>query len=334
MSNLLDFSVYQICIYAFATRFQHVRVAFSENLRRGFRRVFDAFSKHFRRGFNAVSTRLGPGFEAARRFHAFSTWVSRGFHAVSTRFRRGYHAFSTRFPRGYHAFLTRVFAAVSPRFPRVFDATSTRFRRGFHVFSTRFSRFFHVFSTRLSRVFDVVFTRFRRGFHAVPTRFRCGYHAFSTRFPRGNLQSPRYQKVCAIESPSFLPDIVFSAGDLPQEGVNHDDPIVIVAEIGGCDIHRILVDTGSSVNMLYLRAFNKMGVGQCKPLPPSMTISSFSGDIYRPVGYATLGVALEEGPKKLVKEIDFIIMDGPFSSNAILGRPTMAVFQMAVMRGG
>ncbi|PKA57339.1 hypothetical protein AXF42_Ash013526 [Apostasia shenzhenica] len=42
---------------------------------------------------------------------------------------------------------------------------------------------------------------------------------------------------------------------------------------------------------------------------PSMTISSFSDDIYRPAGYATLYVTLEEGPKR--QAIDFIIMDAP-----------------------
>ncbi|PKA59549.1 RNA-directed DNA polymerase like [Apostasia shenzhenica] len=71
-----------------------------------------------------------------------------------------------------------------------------------------------------------------------------------------------------------------------------------------------------------------MGVGPCKPLPPSMTFSSFSGDVYRPAGYATLRVALEEGPRRQVKEIDFIIMDAPSGYNAILGCLAMAAFQM------
>ncbi|PKA45950.1 RNA-directed DNA polymerase like [Apostasia shenzhenica] len=71
-----------------------------------------------------------------------------------------------------------------------------------------------------------------------------------------------------------------------------------------------------------------MGVGPCKPLPPSMTISSFSGDVYRPAGYATLRVVLEEDPRRLERKIDFIIMDAPSGYNAILGRPAMVTFQM------
>ncbi|PKA65570.1 hypothetical protein AXF42_Ash005904 [Apostasia shenzhenica] len=149
-----------------------------------------------------------------------------------------------------------------------------------------------------------------------------GYH--------NGLKTRRHQEVCIVELPPFLPDITFTAGDLPRGGINRDDPIVVIAEIGACDVHRTLVDTGSSVDILYLCAFNEMGVGPCKPLFPSMTISSFSGDIYRPARYATLRVTLEEGPRRLEREIDFIIMDAPSSYNAILGRPAMAAFQMVV----
>ncbi|PKA59333.1 hypothetical protein AXF42_Ash001427 [Apostasia shenzhenica] len=140
-----------------------------------------------------------------------------------------------------------------------------------------------------------------------------GYHS--------GLKTRRYQEVCTVELPPLLPDIIFTAGDLPRGGINRDDPIVVIAEIGACDVHRTLVDTGSSVDILYLCAFNEMVVGPCKPLPPSMTISSFSGDVYRPAGYATLRVALEEGPKR-------IIMDAPSGYNAILGCPAIAAFQM------
>ncbi|PKA56066.1 hypothetical protein AXF42_Ash015551 [Apostasia shenzhenica] len=147
-----------------------------------------------------------------------------------------------------------------------------------------------------------------------------GYHS--------SLRTRRHQEVCTVELPPFLLDITFTAGDLPRGGMNRDDPIVVIAEIGACDVHRTLVDTCSSVDILYLCAFNEMGVGPCKPLPRSMTISSFSGDVYRLAGYATLRVALEEGPRRREKEIDFIIMDAPSGYNAILGRPAMAAFQM------
>ncbi|PKA64387.1 hypothetical protein AXF42_Ash009609 [Apostasia shenzhenica] len=147
-----------------------------------------------------------------------------------------------------------------------------------------------------------------------------GYHS--------GLRTRRYQEVCTVELPPLLPDITFTTGDLFRGGINRDDLIVVIAKIGACDVHQTLVDTGSSVDILYLCAFNEMAVGPCKPLPPSMTISSFSGEIYRPAGYTTLRVVLEEGPRRMEKEIDFINMDAPSGYNAILGRPAITAFQM------
>ncbi|PKA59804.1 hypothetical protein AXF42_Ash011929 [Apostasia shenzhenica] len=71
-----------------------------------------------------------------------------------------------------------------------------------------------------------------------------------------------------------------------------------------------------------------MGVGQCKPLPPSMTVSSFSGNVYRPAGFAPLRLSLQDGPRHFLNSIDFLLIDAPSSYNVILGRPPMAQFRM------
>ncbi|PKA63173.1 hypothetical protein AXF42_Ash007969 [Apostasia shenzhenica] len=71
-----------------------------------------------------------------------------------------------------------------------------------------------------------------------------------------------------------------------------------------------------------------MGVHHCRLLPPSMKVSSFSGDIYRLSGYATLRVTLEDGPRKETRQVDFIIIDAPSGYNAILGWPAIAAFCM------
>ncbi|VFQ83943.1 unnamed protein product, partial [Cuscuta campestris] len=41
-------------------------------------------------------------------------------------------------------------------------------------------------------------------------------------------------------------------------GGDHNDPLVITMDINGADVARVLVDTGSSVNVLYLDAFKKL----------------------------------------------------------------------------
>ncbi|VFQ80092.1 unnamed protein product [Cuscuta campestris] len=52
--------------------------------------------------------------------------------------------------------------------------------------------------------------------------------------------------------------ITFSDRDLPRTGEDHNDPLVITMDINGADMARVLVDTGSSVNVLYLETFKKL----------------------------------------------------------------------------
>ncbi|VFR00078.1 unnamed protein product [Cuscuta campestris] len=52
--------------------------------------------------------------------------------------------------------------------------------------------------------------------------------------------------------------ITFTDRDLPATGEDHNDPLVITMNMGGVDVSRVLVDTGSSVNVLYLETFEKL----------------------------------------------------------------------------
>ena len=51
--------------------------------------------------------------------------------------------------------------------------------------------------------------------------------------------------------------VSFSENDLKGVVTPHDDAVVISAEIGGNLIRRVLVDTGSSADILFLDAFNR-----------------------------------------------------------------------------
>ncbi|VFQ79923.1 unnamed protein product [Cuscuta campestris] len=55
--------------------------------------------------------------------------------------------------------------------------------------------------------------------------------------------------------------IVFTDRDLPPTGEDHNDPLVITMDINGVDVARVLVDTGSSVNILYVETFQKLRPG-------------------------------------------------------------------------
>ncbi|KAG2305054.1 hypothetical protein Bca52824_033705 [Brassica carinata] len=45
----------------------------------------------------------------------------------------------------------------------------------------------------------------------------------------------------------------------------HDDALVIRLDVGGCELSRVMIDTGSSADVLFYDAFKRMGVHQRTP---------------------------------------------------------------------
>ena len=117
--------------------------------------------------------------------------------------------------------------------------------------------------------------------------------------------------------------ISFSDKDQRDIVVPHDDPIVLNLKIGAHRVKRIMVDTGSSADILYLSAFEKMelkpGVLQ-KVIAP---LIGFTGDTLRPKGMVQLKVAFGTSPKVVEVMVDFLVVDAPSAYNAILGRSTL-----------
>ena len=70
----------------------------------------------------------------------------------------------------------------------------------------------------------------------------------------------------------------------------HDDPLVIMIMIEGFNTRRVLVDNGSSADIIYLSAFQQLKIDP-KMLRPFMSpLISFSGDKIYPCGIVTLTV--------------------------------------------
>ena len=72
-----------------------------------------------------------------------------------------------------------------------------------------------------------------------------------------------------------MDDITFSDKDAHHIRHPHCDALVIKTMIANNNVHRILVDNGKSVDILYYQAFERMGlkVNDLKPLPIQSTDS-------------------------------------------------------------
>ena len=91
--------------------------------------------------------------------------------------------------------------------------------------------------------------------------------------------------------------ISFSEMDARHVRHPHCDALVIKAMVANHDVHRILVDNGSSVDILYFQAYERMGlkVSDLK-LSPSL-VYGFTGDSVVPLGVISLPMTLGEYPR-------------------------------------
>ena len=76
----------------------------------------------------------------------------------------------------------------------------------------------------------------------------------------------------------------------------HDDPLVISAVIAKHPIERILVDNGSSVNLLYWNCFEKMHIAYNRLKTITSPLYSFTGEAVPVVGSVQLPITLGDYP--------------------------------------
>ena len=76
----------------------------------------------------------------------------------------------------------------------------------------------------------------------------------------------------------------------------HDDPLVIMIMIEGFNTRRVLVDNGSSANIIYLSAFQQLKVDPKRFHPFESPLVSFSGDKVYPRGIVTLTITASSYP--------------------------------------
>ena len=72
----------------------------------------------------------------------------------------------------------------------------------------------------------------------------------------------------------------------------HNDPLVIMQTIEGFNTKRILVDNGSSADIIYLPTFQQLKLDPRRLCPFDSPLISFSGDRVYPRGLVTLTVTV------------------------------------------
>ncbi|GFZ12774.1 hypothetical protein Acr_23g0011590 [Actinidia rufa] len=110
--------------------------------------------------------------------------------------------------------------------------------------------------------------------------------------------------------------VTFSRADLERVQQPHSDPLVVQLRIGGYDVRRILVDTGSSVEVMYYDLFKQLKIPQDQLKPARAPLVGFNAQAHWPLG--TVSLKTRAGSQELMTE--FVVVDIPSPYNAIVGR--------------
>ncbi|XP_077228551.1 uncharacterized protein LOC143861521 [Tasmannia lanceolata] len=130
-------------------------------------------------------------------------------------------------------------------------------------------------------------------------------------------------KKARTDPPQEDPVISFSTKDYNGLQVPHDDVLVIRLIIANFDVGKILVDTGSSVNVWHLETLEEMKLGEGGLGPAEYSIYGFSGVSVQVSGKIDLPITFRTYPLEKTIMATFSVVDIPFTYNAIIGRPAL-----------
>ncbi|RZR86748.1 hypothetical protein BHM03_00014003 [Ensete ventricosum] len=103
------------------------------------------------------------------------------------------------------------------------------------------------------------------------------------------------------------PNIVFEMGE--TEYPDHNDALVVLVCIANAKVKRVMIDTRSSINVLYFDVFHKLGLTTIDLSPMSTTLIGFTGDFIAPLGMIILLVIIEQEPRSKTMMVTFMVVN-------------------------
>ena len=109
----------------------------------------------------------------------------------------------------------------------------------------------------------------------------------------------------------------FSDEDKVETIQPHDDALVVTLKIGGYDVKKVLVDQGSSAEIMYPNLYRGLDLKPEDLIAYNSPLVSFDGKVVIPKGQIRL--PMQAGSE--VVEVNFIVVDAYSPYTAIMARP-------------
>jgi hypothetical protein len=117
--------------------------------------------------------------------------------------------------------------------------------------------------------------------------------------------------------------ITFSEDDARGIHQPHNDALVVTMTIVEFITRRVLINNGSSADIIYLPAYRQIKIDRKRLRPINIPLMRFMGDKVKPSGVVSLMIEASTYPKQVRASVEFLVVDCPSAYNVIIGRPTL-----------
>ena len=159
--------------------------------------------------------------------------------------------------------------------------------------------------------------------HEVPVH--CEVNTISGGFSGGGCiasQRKKYaREVRAVEARE--PDLYFTNADL-RDVVPHDNDSVVISVVTlGRRVHRVLIDQGSSVDVMFWSTINKLQLSPDQLRPYNGYLFGFAGDQVEVRGHVELRTTFSYGTSSCTINSRYLVVNAFSAYNILLGRPAL-----------